>query len=102
MLSFFMAKRFEWNEEKNQKLIEERGVSFEAVVSYIEDGYLLATVEGKGKYRHQNQFVVAIDNYVYVVPFVEEKEYIFLKTIIPSRKLTKYFLKGGGDEGEKT
>lgn len=98
-----MAKRFDWNEEKNQRLIQERGISFEAIVSYIEGGDILAIAKGKGKYSHQKQFVVAVNNYVYVIPFVEEKEYIFLKTIIPSRKLTKRFLlESGGDEGEKT
>ena len=98
-----MAKRFDWNEEKNQRLIEERGISFEAIVSYIEGGDILAIAEGKGQYSHQKQFVVAVNNYVYVVPFVEDKEYIFLKTIIPSRKLTKQFLfESKGDKDEET
>lgn len=98
-----MTKRFEWNEGKNQKLKQERGISFEAIISYIESGDILAIAEGKGTYSHQKQFVVAINNYVYVVPFIEETEYIFLKTIIPSRKLTKQFLsETGGKSSEET
>lgn len=90
-----MGKVFDWGKEKNQKLIKERGISFEAVVARIEAGHLLAVADGKGKFRHQKQFVVEINNYVYVVPFVEDAERIFLKTVIPSRKLTKRFLTGG-------
>ncbi len=85
---------FDWDDDKNAKLREERGVSFEAVVSQIEQGELLAIVEGQGKYSHQRQYVLVMDNYVYVVPFVESEEKIFLKTIMPSRKLTKRYLTG--------
>jgi hypothetical protein len=53
-------------------------------------------VTGKGNYAHQKQFVVEMNRYVYIVPFVEDDERIFLKTIIPSRKLTKKLLSGGG------
>lgn len=89
-----MEKVFDWDDAKNAKLREERGVSFEAVVSQIEQGELLAIVEGQGKYSHQRQYVLVMDNYVYVVPFVESEEKIFLKTIMPSRKLTKRYLTG--------
>lgn len=95
-------KRFDWNKEKNRKLIRERGISFEAIVSYLEDGNILAIAEGQGKYSHQKQFIVAVNNYIYIVPFIDEKDYIFLKTIIPSRKLTKqYLLKTGDDQNEE-
>ncbi len=89
-----MEKVFDWDDDKNAKLREERGVSFEAVVSQIEQGELIAIVEGQGKYSHQRQYVLVMDNYVYVVPFVESEEKIFLKTIMPSRKLTKRYLTG--------
>ncbi|HRK60921.1 MAG TPA: BrnT family toxin [Candidatus Omnitrophota bacterium] len=89
-----MEKVFDWDDAKNAKLREERGVSFEAVVSQIEQGELFAIVEGQGKYSHQRQYVLVMDNYVYVVPFVESAEKIFLKTIMPSRKLTKRYLTG--------
>lgn len=75
--------------------MKERNISFEAIVSLIESGNIIATITGKGKYAHQKQFIVEMNRYVYVVPFVEEDEKVFLKTIIPSRKLTKKFLAGG-------
>ncbi len=85
---------FEWDQEKNNQLIATRGVSFEAVVSRIEAGEILGIARGKGKFAHQKQFVVEINHYVYVIPFVEDEFKIFLKTIIPSRKMTKKFLGG--------
>lgn len=86
---------FKWDGDKNRKLLNERSISFETIVAYIENGNLIAIAPGKGKYQHQKQFVIEINKYVYIVPFVEEEGYIFLKTIIPSRKLTKYYLSGG-------
>ena len=90
-----MKKVFDWDNEKNKRLIKERKISFEAIVSLIESGNVIATVTGKGRYAHQKQFVVEMNRYIYVVPFVEDDEKVFLKTIIPSRKLTKKFLSGG-------
>jgi len=89
-------KYFEWNEEKNEKLKKERNISFEIIVSQIELGYLHDILEqsNKEKYENQNIFVVEYEKYAYLVPFVEDKEKIFLKTIIPSRKATKKYLKG--------
>jgi uncharacterized DUF497 family protein len=90
-----VKKVFDWDNEKNKKLIKERKISFEAIVSLIESGNIISTVIGKGKYAHQKQFVVEMNRYIYIVPFVEDNEKVFLKTIIPSRKLTKKFLSGG-------
>lgn len=90
-----MSKVFEWNKDKNQKLIKERGISFEAIVLQIEAGHVIAIVPGKGNFRHQKQYVLEVNNYIYVVPFVEDSERVFLKTIIPSRRLTKRLLLGG-------
>jgi len=89
-------KYFEWNEEKNEKLKKDRNMSFEIIVRQIELGNLLDIVEqpNKDKYANQNIYVVEYENYAYLVPFVEEEEKIFLKTIIPSRKATKKYLKG--------
>ncbi|MFH1776050.1 MAG: BrnT family toxin [Candidatus Omnitrophota bacterium] len=83
-----------WDPEKNKKLVAERGVSFEEIIVYIENFQVLAVIENPNKeYRDQLVFVIARHNYVYYVPFVKEGENIFLKTIIPSRKLTKKYLK---------
>jgi hypothetical protein len=89
-------KYFSWNEEKNEFLKEERQISFEDVVFYIEQGFLLDVLEhpNQEKYQGQKIFVVQIDEYAYLVPFVEDEREIFLKTIIPSRKATKKYLKG--------
>lgn len=84
-------KTFSWNPEKNEQLKTERGISFEDVVLAIESGGLLDVVEHPNPERYPNQevYVVAIGSYVYLVPHVEETDYIFLKTIFPSRKATR-------------
>lgn len=49
------------------------------------------------KYLNQWIYVVNVNDYAYVVPFVRiDKSTIFLKTIFPHRKLTKQYLQGGG------
>lgn len=92
-------KYFNWNTEKNEKLREERGVSFEEAVLAIEKGQLLDILEhpNKDKYDNQNIFVVKIFNYAWLIPFVEDENEVFLKTIIPSRKATKQYLREGAD-----
>jgi hypothetical protein len=89
-------KIFSWSDEKNALLKTERQVSFEDIVLYIEMGYLLDVLEhpNQEKYKGQKVFVVQIDDYVYLVPFVETADQVFLKTIIPSRKATRKYLKG--------
>ena len=89
-------KYFSWNEDKNELLKEERQISFEDVVFYIEQGFLLDVLEhpNQEKYQGQKIFVVEIDEYAYLVPFDEDVREIFLKTIIPSRKATRKYLKG--------
>ena len=90
-------KYFSWSEEKNGLLKEERQVSFEDVVFYIEQGFLLDVLEppNQEKYKGQKIFVVQMDDYVYLVPFAEDEHEVSLKTIIPSRKATRTYLKGG-------
>ena len=93
-------KHFDWNNEKNQLLIDTRGVSFEEVVLAIESGDLLDRVKHPNVTKHPNQmvFFVSINKYVYAVPFVEDDEKIFLKTIIPDRKATMKYLGGSSNE----
>jgi uncharacterized DUF497 family protein len=95
-------KPFRWGAEKNQTLKEERGVAFESIVVAIESGGLLDILAhpNQSKYPRQRVLVVSCDNYVYLVPFVEEEEYFFLKTIIPSRKATRDYLKQGEADAE--
>jgi uncharacterized DUF497 family protein len=92
------VKYFDWDEKKNQKLKEEREISFEEILVAVENERLLNVVEhpNKKRYGKQKVMIVEINEYVYLVPFVEDEEKVFLKTIIPSRKATeKYLLKGG-------
>ena len=90
-------KPFHWNPEKNQLLKTERGVTFENITVSIENGGLLDILQHPNidKYSNQKIFVVEHDSYVYLVPFVEEVDYYFLKTVIPSRKATRDYLKKG-------
>ena len=89
-----MTKPFRWDPDKNELLIQGRGVSFEQVTVAVENGDLLQVVQHPNvtKYPRQKIMIVGIDDYAYLVPFVEELEYIFLKTIIPSRKATRDFI----------
>jgi uncharacterized DUF497 family protein len=89
-------KYFIWDTDKNEKLISERGISFEEIVFHIERGDILDILEHPNQQKYQGQliFVMNIDNYVYLVPFIETENDIILKTIIPSRKATKRYLKG--------
>ena len=89
-------KYFSWNDENNERLRTERGISFEEAVFHIERGDLLDIVDhpSQKRYRGQRIFIVNIENYAYLIPFVETEEEIFLKTTIPSRKATKKYLKG--------
>ena len=45
-------------------------------------------------FTHQNNVYINIDNYIYTIPFVQNQNERFLKTIIPSRKFTKKYLGG--------
>jgi len=87
-------KPFRWDTEKNNQLQAERGISFEAVSRVISAGKVLDVVKHPNqiKYPKQRIFVLEIDQYVYLVPFVENEEEVFLKTIIPSRKMKKKYL----------
>lgn len=87
-------KYVDWDERKNSTLKKERGVSFEEVIIAINEGRLITILEHKNKKKYPNQkiFVVNIDNYAYLVSFVEDEEKVFLKTIIPSRKATKKYI----------
>ncbi len=86
-------KTFNWNADKNQQLMTERGLSFEAVLFSIQNGHLLDDIEhpNDGRYPGQRILVVDIDGYICLVPYVENSEEIFLKTIIPSRKATRQY-----------
>ena len=86
-------KHYAWSAEKNEQLRKERGVSFEEVVFHIEAGDEVDIFEhpNQDRYPGQKVSVVLINDYAYLVPFVESEDEIFLKTIIPSRKATRQY-----------
>ena len=92
-------KYFDWDDAKNAKLRTERGIGFEEIVFHIERGNLLDILEhpNPDRYSGQRIFVVQREDYVYLVPFVEDEQTVFLKTIIPSRNATKQYL---GEESD--
>jgi uncharacterized DUF497 family protein len=95
-------KPFRWSAEKNEALTSERGISFENVVVAIESGGLLDILAhpNRAKYPKQRILVVSCDSHAYLVPFVEEEDHFFLKTVIPSRKATRDYLNQGDADAE--
>ena len=89
-------KYFDWSEIKNIQLKAERDICFEDVQAAIENGKVLDDAEHSNQkhYPGQRMYVIEINNYAYLVPYVEDDTKIFLKTIIPNRKATKKYLKG--------
>ncbi len=85
----------EWSEEKNEILRNSRGISFQDIATCVERDEILDIIPhfNKQKYPNQEIYIIEIDNYIYAVPFVRSKQKIFLKTVIPSRKYTKLYLK---------
>ena len=93
---------FDWSTDKNEWLKKHRDITFEEIVFHILHGGLLDVLEhpNKEQYSGQKIFVVNVEGYVFLVPYVETEESVFLKTIIPSRKMTKKYLGGDKDETE--
>ena len=87
-------KYINWNKHKNEILKKTRGISFEEVVLLIESNNILQ-VEKNPSRNQQYIFILEINNYAVVVPYVETETEIFLKTIFQSRKYTKKFKLGG-------
>jgi hypothetical protein len=98
------VKPFRWDHGKNEQLKAQRDISFEEIVLAIEAGGLFDILQHANRRKYPNQlvFVVAVEEYAYLVPFVEEPGFYFLKTIIASRKATRDYLRGGGDKDEDT
>lgn len=87
-----LKKYFDWSDEKNELLKNTRGISFEDVVLSLQSGKLLDKIKSP-THEDQECYVIDINDYVYIIPFAEDEEKVFLKTIYPSRKHTKYYLK---------
>jgi len=89
-------KKYVWDDDKSNKLRNERDVDFEDVVIFIEGGFVLAIIEHHNKVKYPNQkiYVINVNGYAYGVPFIENDELIRLITIFPSREYTKIYLGG--------
>ncbi len=82
-----------WSNDKNEWLKSERNISFEEIiVAIVEHDKLIDVIQNNGKYSDQKVLVVEMENYIYLCPFIEDDNEIFLRTIEPSRKLTKIYL----------
>ena len=87
--------QYEWDPKKNEWLKAERGISFEKILFHLARGdvWKIADHPDQANYPGQKIYFVVVEGYVHLVPRVVEKDYIFLKTIIPSRKATKAYKK---------
>lgn len=87
-------KLYNWNREKNEWLRKNRGICFEDILFYIENDFLIDDIEhsNQEEYSGQRMMVFNIEDYIYLVPYIESEDEIFLKTIFPSRKATKNYL----------
>ena len=85
--------KYDWNPEKNEWLKEVRHISFEQIIIHLSRGdvWKIADHPDQASYPGQKLYFVIVDSYIYIVPYVIEKESIYLKTIIPSRKATKMY-----------
>lgn len=89
-----MEYYFDFNSEKNEVLLKTRGICFEHIISLINEGYIVDIIDhpNQSKYSNQKIYIIDVDGYCYLVPYVKQENEIFLKTIIPSRKATKKYL----------
>ncbi len=97
-------KQYDFPIEKNHWLKENRGISFEEIISVMEGGGLLSAIShpNQQKYPNQHMYLVDIGGYIYVIPFVKKDDNtVFLKTIFQSRKLTKAYLSQKKGEGHE-
>jgi uncharacterized DUF497 family protein len=84
-------KKFNYDLNKSEKLYTERGLSFEEIIALIESGHIIDVLEhpNQDKYHRQKIYLLDVNGYLWLVPFVETEDEIFLKTAFPSRKHNK-------------
>jgi hypothetical protein len=89
-----MAKVIKWNTDKNEALKLERNISFEDIEDKLKIGDIIDDIinPNNEKYFNQRIFIIEVKNYIYLVPYIENENEIFLKTIYPCRKFTKIYL----------
>jgi uncharacterized DUF497 family protein len=88
-------RTFRWDNEKNEWLKKHRGICFEQVVILMERGDILDVIEHpkQDEYPGQMIAIIKINDYAYLVPYLQGGDDIFLKTIIPSRKATNKYVR---------
>ena len=88
-----MNINFSWDNKKNKQLIKDRGVCFEDVVNAIYSNQVLDIIKhpNQKKYSKQSIYIIELMDYVYMMPYVKNNDEIFLKTVIPSRKMQKIY-----------
>ena len=88
--------RYEWNPDKNEWLKKERQISFEKILFHLSHGdvWKISDHPNQKDYPRQKIYFVIVEGYIYMVPHILEEDYIFLKTIIPSRKATRDYSEG--------
>jgi len=101
-MCYIIYMRFVWNEDKNNLLKQQRNISFEQILTAIEEKQIVDVIEHPNKIKYKGQIYIMINynKYIYVVPAVisESGEECFLKTIFPSRKYTQKYLKETDNE----
>jgi len=92
-MTYNMNMRYEWDPQKNEWLKTERNISFEKIIFHLFQGdvWKLADHPDQENYPGQKIYFVIVEDYIYLVPHVVGKDYVFLKTIIPSRKATRAY-----------
>ena len=94
--------KYDWNSDKNEWLKINRHISFEEIIFHLSQGdiWMVADHPNQERFPNQRIYFVIVESYIYLVPHIIEKDFIFLKTIIPSRKATKAFLKNRKESHE--
>ena len=89
-------KYFDWDEEKNSRLKRDRGLGFEDILIAVDEGGIFDDIAHPNPKRYSSQRILVIQcrDYVFLVPYVEDDEKVFMKTIIPSRKARKRYIEG--------
>jgi len=94
-IMYNLTMKYEWSPAKNEWLKEHRNISFEQIVFHLSQGdvWKIADHTDQNKYPGQKIYFVIVEDYIYLAPHIVECDYIFLKTIIPSRRATRDYEK---------
>jgi len=80
-----------WDDEKDRKLILERGLSFDEIAELLFEKKYHSILKNTSR-PEQKIFIVPYKDYTYVVPFIiDDNQNIVLKTVFPSRKYHKVY-----------